>query len=239
MAVVYQHIRLDNSEIFYVGIGSQKRRAYSNYKRSRFWHSIVNKVGYKVELLYEDIAWEKACEIEQELIRQYGRRDLGLGKLINMTDGGDGRYKSIVSEETKKKMSKSHMGKVARPSGFIVSEETKEKIKAHIRIYGSANKGKVTSNETKQKISESLTGRPGTWIGKKHSEESLERMRDSHGRGKDNKNYGRKNSEETIKKMKESAKNRNKVICPYCKKEGQKSAMYTWHFDKCKLKPII
>jgi hypothetical protein len=239
MAVVYQHTRVDTNEIFYIGIGSEKRRAYSKYKRSQFWHNIVNKVGYTVEILYENIDWEKACEIEKDLIKKYGRKDLKQGRLINMTDGGDGRFGSIVSEETKKKMSKSHIGKIARPVGFKVSEETKEKIKEHIRIYGSANKGRITSDETKEKIKESLIGRPGTWIGKKHTENSIERMRNSHGRGEKNKNYGRKNSLETIKKMQESAKNREKVICPHCKKEGQKSAMYTWHFNKCKLKSTI
>jgi hypothetical protein len=239
MAVVYQHIRLDSSEIFYVGIGSQKRRAYSRYKRSRFWYSIVNKVGYKVELLYEDVEWEKACEIEQQLIRQYGRRDLGLGSLINMTDGGDGRFGSKASEETKIKMSESHIGKASRPKGYKAAEEVKEKIKIYNKIYGSHNQGKIRSEETKEKIRKSLLGRPGTWIGRKHTKESLEKMKESHGKGKKNKNYGRKNSEETIKKMSESAKNKIKVICPHCKKEGQSSAMHTWHFDKCKLKPKI
>jgi len=239
MAVVYQHIRLDTNEVFYVGIGSQKRRAYSKYKRSKFWHNIVNKAGYKVELLFENIEWEKACQIEQDLIKLYGRKDLKQGNLINMTDGGDGRFGSIHSDETKKKMSQSHIGKVARPAGFKVSEETKEKIKEYNRIHGSANKGKVTSEETRKKIKDSLTGRPGTWIGRKHTNESLEKMKNSHGKGENNKNYGRKNSPETIKKMQDAAKNRIKMTCPYCKKEGQISAMHTWHFDKCKLKPKI
>lgn len=239
MAVVYQHIRLDTNEIFYIGIGSEKRRAYSKYKRSQFWHNIVNKVGYAVEILYENIEWEKACEIEQKLISLHGRKDLKLGELINMTNGGDGRFGSVISEQTRKKMSESHLGKTSRPVGYKVLEETKQKIRDYNATYGSKNKGKIRSEETKRKIREALLGRPGTWIGKKHSEESLERMRDSHGRGEKNKNYGRKNSEETIKKMSESAKNKIKVICPHCKKEGQSSAMHTWHFDKCKLKPKI
>jgi hypothetical protein len=239
MAVVYKHIRLDTNETFYIGIGKQKRRAYSNSKRSQYWHNIVNKVGYKVELLHEDVNWDEACKIEQELIMFYGRQDLGLGSLINMTDGGDGRYGSKASETTRKKMSESHKGLNTWSKGIKRPDELVDRISNSIKEYWKHNKKEALSEETKQKIRESLIGRPGTWIGKKHSGESLKKMQESHGRGEDNKNFGRKNSVETIKKMQDSAKNRPKVVCPYCKKEGQKNAMYTWHFNKCKLKDAI
>ena len=111
MAIVYKHIRLDTKEVFYIGIGTKKRRAYSQYKRSKHWHSVVKKSGHTVELLHEDIDWDTACEIEKELIKLYGRKDLGLGTLVNMTDGGDGRFGAKASDETKKKMSLAKKGK--------------------------------------------------------------------------------------------------------------------------------
>ena len=92
MAIVYKHIRLDTNEVFYIGIGTKKRRAYSQYKRSKHWHSVVKKARHTVELLHEDIDWDTACQIEKELIKLHGRKDLGLGTLVNMTDGGDGRF---------------------------------------------------------------------------------------------------------------------------------------------------
>ena len=97
------------------------------------------------------------------------------------------------------------------------------------------------TEETKERIRNSLVGRPGTWVGKTHSEESLEKMKRSHGRGEANKRYGQKNSADTIKKMSESAKNRTKIKaeCPHCKKVGETNAMMRWHFDKCKLKQTI
>jgi ribosomal protein L37AE/L43A len=236
MAIVYKHIRLDTNEVFYIGIGSRKRRAYSDYKRSKHWHSVVNKVGYKVELLHEDIDWEKACEIEQELIKLYGRKDLGLGTLVNMTDGGDGRFGAKASDETKKKMSQSQKGLNTWTKGHIPTNETRQKISNVLKEHWKHNPKAPMTEEAKQKISRSLTGRPGTWVGKRHSEESLEKMKASHGRGENNKRYGQKNSIDTINKMRESAKNRERVECPHCKKYGEKNAMMRWHFDNCKTK---
>ncbi len=236
MAIVYKHIRLDTNEVFYVGIGSEKRRAYSDYKRSKHWHSVVNKVGYKIQLLYEDIDWEKACKIEQELIKLYGRKDLGLGTLVNMTDGGDGRFGAKASDETKKKMSQSQKGLNTWTKGHIPTNETRQKISNVLKEYWKHNPKAPMTEEAKEKIRQSLTGRPGTWIGKKHTEESLEKMKASHGKGENNKRYGQRNSIDTINKMRESAKNRERVECPHCKKYGEKNAMMRWHFDNCKIK---
>jgi hypothetical protein len=241
MAIVYKHIRLDTKEVFYIGIGTQKRRAYSQYKRSKHWHSVVNKAGHTVELLHEDIDWNTACEIEKELIKLHGRKDLGLGTLVNMTDGGDGRFGAKASEETKKKMSQSRKGLNTWTKGHIPTNETRQKISNVLRERWKHNPKAPMTEEAKEKIRQSLTGRPGTWVGKRHSEESLEKMKLSHGRGEANKRYGQKNSADTIKKMSESAKNRTKIKaeCPHCGKVGETNAMMRWHFDKCKLKQTI
>lgn len=130
MAVVYQHIRLDNNEVFYVGIGKSINRAYDKKGyRSTYWKNIA-KNGYKVELLYENITWEDACEKEKELIKKYGRKQLNQGTLVNMTDGGDGGKGMILSEETKEKIRKFQlsMNKKGKP-GRVQSEEIKEKIR--------------------------------------------------------------------------------------------------------------
>ena len=236
MAVVYKHIRLDTKEVFYVGIGSQKRRAYSTYKRSKFWHNIVEKTDYEVVILEENVSVEEAYQMEKDLIKFYGRRDLGLGTLVNMTDGGDGRFGSTASEETRRKMSESHIGVNDWSKGIKRPKELVDQISKKVREYWVNNERPPMTEETKEKIRQSLIGRPGTWIGKKHSEESIEKMKKSHGTGKNNKGYGRKNSADTIKKMSESGKNRERVDCPHCGKIGEKNAMMRWHFDKCKNK---
>ena len=100
MAYVYQHIRLDTNEIFYIGIGSdlKYKRAYTKHKRNIHWNCIVNMTNYSVEIIEDGIEWEDACKKERFWINHYGRHNLGTGQLCNMTDGGEGtigRYCSI------------------------------------------------------------------------------------------------------------------------------------------------
>lgn len=106
MAIVYQHIRLDNNEIFYIGIGKILTRASSKANRNRYWKNIVSKCNYRIEILFKDLEWKEACQIEQYLIKYYGRKDLDLGNLVNMTDGGDGILN--LHENSRKKIS-NHM----------------------------------------------------------------------------------------------------------------------------------
>lgn len=90
MAIVYVHKRLDNNEVFYVGIGKTNQRAKSKDKRSRFWKNFTELHEYLYEIVFNDISWEEACQIEIKLISLYGRRDIGTGTLVNMTNGGQG-----------------------------------------------------------------------------------------------------------------------------------------------------
>lgn len=131
MAVVYLHKRKDNKEVFYVGIGKTESRAYEKRKRSNFWENYTNKYEYFTEVLTKDISWEEACEIEKELICFYGRRDLGFGELINLTDGGEGSLGVIVSLETREKISRKSKGNKGSKYwlGKRHSEESKTKMR--------------------------------------------------------------------------------------------------------------
>ena len=94
MAYIYKHIRNDTNEVFYIGIGSDEDGKYirANKKRGRnsYWINIVNKVGYSIQIIEDDVSWEMACEREKKWIKHYGRKQLNEGTLINMTDGGEG-----------------------------------------------------------------------------------------------------------------------------------------------------
>lgn len=105
MAVVYRHRRLDTFEVFYVGIGKSKKRAYAKSGRSDWWTKVINKVNYSVEILKKGISLEEAQELEELLIKEYGRRDLGLGNLVNQTDGGE--FNLNISKEARRKISES------------------------------------------------------------------------------------------------------------------------------------
>ena len=107
MPHVYRHIRLDINMPFYVGIGldDENKRAYETKKRrSVWWNRIVNKHGYSVDILFDNIPIEEAKKKEKEFIKLYGREDLGTGTLCNQTNGGDGCNGWKASRETIERM---------------------------------------------------------------------------------------------------------------------------------------
>jgi len=136
---VYRHRRMDNNEIFYIGIGNEKR-PYQKYKsnRNKYWHNIVNKTEYEVEIISLNLDVETAKELEIFLIQLYGRKDLKTGNLVNMTDGGDGCLNLKHSKETRKKQG---LGRKNKP----ISE-------AHIFALIKANTGRKVSEEGKIKM---------------------------------------------------------------------------------------
>ncbi len=119
MYVIYQHLRKTDNEVFYIGIGNNIRPRVKS-GRSSFWKNEINKHDYIIKILSDNLEWSEAQQAEIELIKLYGRRDLGLGTLVNLTDGGDGAPGCITSEETKLKLSKALKGKnVGQKNGMF------------------------------------------------------------------------------------------------------------------------
>lgn len=163
MAYLYRHIRLDNNEPFYIGIGtdSQYKRANNFYNRSNHWKNITNKTQYEVEIILDDLTWEEACQKEIEFIALYGRKDLNRGTLVNLTDGGEGflgykhtsNAKALISQKLTGKSKHSEEQKLSwsvlrtnkpNPKGGGKGKprpQTSQKHKGRI----SPNKGKSTS----------------------------------------------------------------------------------------------
>lgn len=172
MAIVYRHRRLDNNEVFYIGIGKEEKRAYVKVNRNNWWHKVINKTPYQVEIIAKDLSYDDAKELEMFLISEYGRRDLNLGTLVNLTDGGDGSLGKKDSEETKLKKSISlkgkNLGKIhsieakekmkLKGLGRKHTKETKDKIGKWDVNRVSGRKGKTDSKETKRKRIESGAG---------------------------------------------------------------------------------
>lgn len=158
MAYVYQHIRLDNDSVFYIGIGSDTQGYYSRAKRksyrSEYWERIVKKAGYRIEIVKDGITWEEAKEIEREMIRKIGR-----DKLCNLTDGGDGVLGWVPDDETRRTWSDQRKGAPSSFTGRKHSEETKKKLSE--RMKGNTIwKGRHQSDETKKKLSQAKKGQP-------------------------------------------------------------------------------
>ena len=153
--VLYQHI-LPNNETFYVGIGNEKR-PYSKSGRSDWWRKTVAKYEYTVDILVTDLTWDQACDLEIHFVRKYGRRNKGLGPLINLTDGGEGAHGLIMSPEAKLKLSQHRLGKfTGEDNPFYGRHHSEETIK-HLRESQLGEKswkfGKSESGETRKKKS--------------------------------------------------------------------------------------
>lgn len=169
------HTKIGETLPFYVGKG-KGNRAYSGQGRSQYWRNVA-KDGYTIKL-FENLSEEHAFELEAAFIRLYGRRDLGMGCLVNLTDGGDGTSGVVFSKEHKRKLSEAMAGRT-------VSEETKRKM-SEARKGHTNMKGKPHSEETKRKMSEVKKGKDNPFAGKTHSEKTRKKMSDAWKRRKQN-----------------------------------------------------
>jgi len=150
MAYLYRHIRVDKNEPFYIGIGECNnnkgniyKRAYNRSRRNSHWKNIVSKTDYIVEIIFDNLSWEEACEKEKWWINFYGRSDLGNGPLCNLTDGGEGIIGYSPTQETRRKISKAGTGRKMDKS--IYTED-------HRYILGSSFRNKNLTEEHREKI---------------------------------------------------------------------------------------
>ena len=160
MAYVYKHIRLDTNQIFYIGVGKTDKRPYSKVYRNKYWHNVVNKAGYFVEIILNDLTWDEALQKERELIKKYGRLDNKTGVLVNMTDGGDGvngykhteEWKLAASERNKNKIISDEQKAIVKNymENRVITDEFKANVsKGVIKYYDE--KGRKPRKETHNK----------------------------------------------------------------------------------------
>lgn len=106
---VYLHKRATDGRVFYVGKGHENR-AWSDKGRNKYWHKIVGKHGFTVEILHHGLQEWYALELEIAEISRL--RECGV-HLANVTDGGDGVSGLVFSDESKRQMSHTHKARYA------------------------------------------------------------------------------------------------------------------------------
>lgn len=150
---IYHSTQIKNSNHFY--------RALRKYGLDNFVYCVLE----------ENILRDNLNMKEQEWIEYYDSFHSG----YNLTLGGDGAKGVIMSEETRRKLSESHKGKLAWNSGKhgIYSEETLKKLSKAFKGRKAWNSGKtnIYSEETLRKISQSNTN---------PSKETRRKMSESH-----------------------------------------------------------
>lgn len=154
---VYEHIRLDKMEPFYIGKGKGER-AYELY-RNYHHDAITDEYGHAVVIIADNLTEEEAYWLERDTIEDYvfnlgygidikGHDDYDhkLPHLTNMNWGGIGVCSGIKhSEEHNKKISESMKGENHYLYGKHLSEEHKQNISGKM-------KGRKLSEEHKQNI---------------------------------------------------------------------------------------
>ena len=173
----YAYLREDKTP-YYIGKG-KGLRIYSTNRRIK-----PPKDKSRIIYLKQNLTEKEAFRHEIYMIAVFGRKDLGTGILINMTNGGDGPSGRIVSEETRRKLSEA--GK-----DHIVSEE--QKIKQRKKMKGRIKKHNL-SEEGRKKLSKIMLG--NTRHNKPHSEEAKKKISQGH--------KGKKLTEEHRKKLRDS-----------------------------------
>lgn len=141
---IYRHIRLDSNTPFYVGKGSNKR-AHIKSGRNDYWTKIVNKHGYRIEIILSNLTEEVAFEKEKYFIELY--KSVNLCE-ANITLGGEGACGLSVSAETKRKLSKAYIG---RYIGKVHTEQSR--INMSLGSLGQAgSKGRKYSQQARKNM---------------------------------------------------------------------------------------
>ena len=116
------------------------------YKHNQYFYNAIQKYGwdnFKHEIVCSDLTDKEADWLEKYLISYYNSSNRNYGYNIE----GGGNNKKIISDETKSKQSKAHIGQVSGMKGKKQSDEAKEKISV-------AHKGKPSNNRKPIKIND-------------------------------------------------------------------------------------
>lgn len=164
----------------YVGKGKEERM-YQHHEHNVYFHAKIQEIrALNLQPIYEK--WfehedQFPCYwFEHQLIKYFGRRDLGTGTLCNLTDGGEHWVKGNKSK-----------------LGQKLSEKTRAKISA-------ASSGSKNGMWGKPAAVGSAFANPIFWIGRKHKAESRLKISAAN-KGRPAHNKGKPMSEEQKAKL--------------------------------------
>lgn len=148
----YAYLREDLSP-YYIGKG-RGNRMFNNH----IYHK-KPKDSSRIAILRKNMTEEQAFKHESEIIKFFGRKDIGTGLLRNMTEGGGGTSGHKMSNESKAKMSvaKRNMSKEIRAK-ISLSKLGKKHTEEHKVRIGLGQRGRILSEQHKKDISLKMMG---------------------------------------------------------------------------------
>ena len=161
----------------YMGSGKRLWEAYRKYGFENF----------EKQILVFNISKREYADLLEKTFIASEREKVGIKNCYNISNGGNGGYTGLVSEETRQKLSKALKGKHR-------SEETKRKISESKKGQPGTWKDKHLPEETRKKISEAQKG-------KKLSEEHRRKLSEAK-KGKTPWNKGKKGVQQAWNKGK-------------------------------------
>jgi hypothetical protein len=177
---VYEYVDPLTNLPFYIGKGQGNRYIYhlknlndntNPYKTNKIKKLLNEGLEPIINIIKTGLTETQSFELESSLIKKYGRIDLGLGSLVNLSDGGEGQSGWVPTEEYKLNMSKSTSGNRNGMFGKTHTEETKNKIR-------EKSIGRKLNDFHRNKMSENRLGEKNGFYGKKHTKESIELIRE-------------------------------------------------------------
>lgn len=252
---VYAYIRQKDSTTapagtpYYIGKGKNKRHLEPHNKVP------VPKDRAYIIILESNLTEVGALALERRLIRWYGRKNIGTGILINLTDGGDGGSGYKHTEKFKSFISKINKGKKVKPeskldlNGFIIryglelgferwthrrKSSDSSSLQAFIKRFGTAE-GPIKFEEYKKISSQNRLGSKNPFFNKKHTLESRQKISSA--------NTGKSKFRTQEHNAKIGLANKGKKqptsYCIHCGKIASTTNIKRWHNDKCKNKNNI
>lgn len=191
---IYQIICTKNNKVYIgssVNVENRVRDHFSalrgNYHHNRHLQRSFNKFGEEhfSSTLLKKCNEENLIKEEQLFIDQLNDSDFNMCKVADRKTGlppwnkgltarTDSRVAILAEKQIGKKLTKKQKEKTSNSlKGFTPSNDARENMR-------KAQKKRWSSDEERAKQSERLKGRIGSFTGKKHSEETKLKMRNSH-----------------------------------------------------------
>lgn len=184
---VYKHVNKVDGKV-YIGQTCMKPeyrwRNGNGYINNSYFYNAIQKYSwdnFEHIIIANNLTQNEANAMEEEMIKKHRSTDRDKG--YNIMFGGDNHLLSATTKEKLSKIAKERM-----------NNYTPEELK-----------------EIGRKISVALSGEKNGFYGKKHSDETKQKMRDNHARlsGKDHPMYGHKHSDETKSEWSKKRRGKN------------------------------